>query len=169
MVADSATKLVYHVMNMQEMMNALQYHKKVQVLKGLEAYELPLMLRVEERPKVVKQLINQEKVPAFHQFTGSMVKEIIAKRVEYGISMKNLLTYADPVKEIERSNPATLKESRMLSKLFKFDLIMAIFSDYVAVTKLDTDGCFGYVIKDAVMARSFEAVFDVLWGQGKEV
>lgn len=169
LVALPTTKLYYRDMKLQEMVNALQYHEKVQVLTGIEAYELPLMLRIEERPKVLKQLINQDKVPAFHDLTGTLVRDIISKRVEYGISMKNLLTFADPVKEIERSNPTTLKESRMLPKSFKFDLIMAIFADYVAITKLDAGDCFGYVVKDVVMARSFEAVFDVLWGQGKEV
>jgi hypothetical protein len=156
-------------MNLQEMIDSLKFNTQVQVLKGLEAYELPLMLRVEERPKVVKQLINQDAVPAFHELTGSLVKEIISRRVEYGITMKNLLTYADPVKEIEKSNSATLKESRMLPKSFRFNLILAIYDDYVAVTKLDTEDCFGYVVKDKVTAASFEAVFDVLWGQGKLV
>lgn len=153
-------------MNMREMIDNLLGHEKLQVLSGRDAYELPVLLRVEQRPTVVKQLINQDLVPAFHEMTGPLVREIIAKRVEYGISMKNLLTFSDPVKEIERSNRATLKETRMLPKSFRFDLILAIFGEYVAVTKLDINDCFGYVVKDKMMADSFESIFDVLWDQG---
>ncbi len=76
-------------MELKEMMSTLMGHEKLQVLSGMEAYELPLLLRVDQRPSVVKQLINQDSVPEFHQKTGSLVKEIIAKRVEYGISIKN--------------------------------------------------------------------------------
>jgi hypothetical protein len=151
------------------MIELLAGQENVQILHGIDAYTLPLLLRIEQKPKVVKQLINQDLVPQFHALTGQLVKDSIAKRVELGISIKNLLTYSEPVKEIERTNPATLKESRMLPETFKFNLIVAVFNDYVAVTKLDADNCIGYVIKDQVIADSFEAMFDVLWAQSKIV
>ena len=91
------------------MIEVLASNKKVQVLYGLEAYTLPLMLRIEQRPKVVRQIINQEKVAEFHSLTGKLVKDIIAKRVEFGISFKNLITFGDTVRDIEKSNLAILK------------------------------------------------------------
>ena len=151
------------------MISTLATRENVQVLRGIDAYTLPLLLRIEQKPKIVKQLINQDKVPAFHNLTGKMVRDIISKRVELGISIKNLLTFSEPVKEIEMTNSATLKESRMLPREFTFDLIFAVFDDYVTVTKLDPDDCIGYIVKDAVVAKSFEMMFDMLWEQGKSV
>lgn len=150
-------------MDLGEIVIALEGNQKVQILRGIEAFTLPLLLRIESKPSLVRQIINQDKVPLFHAATGSLVHSVISKRAEYGIAMKNLLTYADPVKEIEKSNPATLKESRMLPKDVRFDLVMAIFGDYVAVTKLDIDDCVGYIVKDRSFAASFEAMFDLLW------
>lgn len=163
MVAKHTTKFIVADMELQEIIKVLESHEKVQVLHGIDAYTLPLLLRIEQKPKVVKQIINQETVALFHGLTGPLVKDVIAKRVELGISMKNLLTYRNPVNEIEKSNPATLKETRMLPASFEFDLILAIFDDYVAVTKLNTEDCFGYILKDAVVAKSFEMIFDSLW------
>jgi hypothetical protein len=156
-------------MDLQTLIASVSGNQKAQVLYGMEAYSVPLQLRIESRPKLVKQLINQDKVPQFHAATGELVQSIISKRVEYGIAMKNLLTYADPVKEIEKSNPATLKETRMLPKEFMVDLILVTFNDYVVITKLIPDDCFAVVIKDAVVAASFDAVFESLWGLGKDV
>jgi len=156
-------------MDLQDIKKALNSTSHLQQLQGIDAYTLPLLLRIDRRPKTVKQIINQEKVALFHSLTGKLVQDVIAKRVEYGIAMKNLLTYGDPVKEIEKTNTATLKETRMLPKDFKFDAIVAVFDDYVAVTKLDIENCSGYVLKDSVIAKSLEAMFDVLWAQGTVV
>ncbi len=154
-------------MELQELLTSLETNNKVQVLHGLDAYTMPMMLRIQQRPKLIKQLINQEKVPFFHNLTGQLVKDLIAKRVEFGIGIKNLLTYCEPVKDIEKTNPATLKETRMLPESFHFDLILSVFNDIVTVTKLDTENCIGYIIKDAVIAQSFDALFEMLWEQGQ--
>lgn len=150
-------------MVIDEMIRNLETREDVQILRGIEAYELPLLLRAEAKPAVVKQIINQELVANFHKVTGDLVKSAIAKRVEHGIAIKNLLTYADPVREIEKTNPDTLKESRMMPVSFRFDIILAVFRDFVAVTKLDAADCKGYVVRDELIAKSFESVFNVLW------
>ena len=156
-------------MELQNMIEVLASNKKVQVLYGLEAYTLPLMLRIEQRPKVVRQIINQEKVAEFHSLTGKLVKDIITKRVEFGISFKNLITFGDTVRDIEKSNLAMLKETRMLARGLKFDLMLAVFNDIVTITKLDPMDCFGYAVQDQVLAQSFECMFDALWEQGTVV
>jgi len=164
-----ATKFIIAEMDLQEMVAGLTKNSKAKILYGIEAYSVPLQLRIESRPTMVKQLINQDKVPQFHEATGKFVHDIIGKRVEYGIAMKNLITYADPIKEIEKSNPTTLKETRMLPKEFNIDLILVTFNDYVVITKLDMQDCFAVVIKDQTVANSFDTVFESLWTLGKKV
>lgn len=152
-------------MKIEEVLARFEQGEKMVALSGVEGWSLALQLRVTLRPSLVKQIINQDLIPQFHRAQTGYVQGIIAQRVQLGIAMQNLITYGE-VKEIERSNQATLKQTKMLPQGFVFKSMIAVFGGIVTITSLEsvTDTS-TVLIKEEVMAESIEAFFDSMWQQ----
>jgi hypothetical protein len=105
----------------------------------------------------------------YHAMVNGRIHEIIAQRALKGLEIKNLITFKDKDLEIEKSNASTLKETRYMPADFEFRGMTAIFGDYVTITNLNEDDNFGVIVHDALIARSFESMFDALWGMGTAV
>jgi hypothetical protein len=156
-------------MDVQELSKYLTGGQNVQVFHGIDGYVAPILLRLECKNKVVKQMINAEEVAKFHALTSEFIKKQISTRAQRGITIKNLIREDDTKFPIELSDKATLKETRVLPKDFEINSIIAIFDDYVTLTNLDTENCMGIIVKDALIAKTVESMYDNLWNSGREV
>lgn len=136
---------------------------------GLDAYVKPMLLRFEAKPKVIKQIINAERVAQFHDKTDKFVNKVISSRVEEGIAIKNLIRPEDKKYEIELSDADTLKETKLLPEDFVINSMFAVFDDYVTMTNLDLDNTFGVIVKDSAIAELMNSFFDGLWSVGEKV
>ncbi len=135
----------------------------VKVYRGLAGYVVPIVNRVNPNNRYIKQIINGREVAKLHQATDNLVKDLIAKRVEYGIGIKNLVCYEDRELEIEKSNPSTLKETRFLKEGISHNTMVTFLSDSVSITKLDVNDCVGIIIEDMAIVEMFNTFFDMLW------
>lgn len=136
---------------------------------GLDGYTKPMLLRIETKPKVVKQIINAEQVAKFHKKTDTFVNKEISKRVENKTAIKNLIRPVDTKFKIELSDSKTLKETRLLPGDFEIDTMFAVFNDFVTLTNLDEDENFGVIVQDKKIAELSHSFFDNLWKQAEKV
>lgn len=147
----------------------LETNGRVSVYYGLEGYVKSMQLRVQDGIKEIRQIVNGEKVVKFHKASDYLVKEVIGTRVQKGIVLKNLISKGDDVLAIEKSNPATLKEARLLPDNIVSENMIAIFEDIVTITSLDLENTYTVIIKDFNTAKTFSEVFDVIWKISKVV
>jgi sugar-specific transcriptional regulator TrmB len=126
-------------------------------------------MKVISGAKEIKQMVNGKSVAAFHKLTNMMVNNVIATRVEKGISLKNLIHSNDFDLEIEYSNPEKLKESRILPSNIDHNLMLSVIDNVVTITVLNPEDCLGIVIKNKEIAKSFESIFDQLWLNSKPI
>lgn len=154
----------------QKLANSITSMQGVEVLHGLEGYTKAILLRMQCKEKLVRQIINAEKVRAFHNAPmDEFVSKFIAQRAELGIKMQNLIREEDTVYPIELSNPATLKETRTLPKGFVLDSMLTIFDDFVTLTTLDTENTQTIIFKNEILATTFKSIHAALWTISKEV
>jgi sugar-specific transcriptional regulator TrmB len=141
----------------------------IEIYHGIAGYEIPQLMKVISGAKEIKQMVNGKSVAAFHKLTNMMVNNVIATRVEKGISLKNLIHSNDFDLEIEYSNPEKLKESRILPSNIDHNLMLSIIGNVVTITVLNPEDCLGIVIKNKEIAKSFESIFDQLWLNSKPI
>lgn len=144
-------------------------NEKVEIYYGLEGYTNPLVKRIEAGQNPLKQIINGEAVSKFHKRTNDLVKNMISKRVEKGIEIKNLIRQEDKKLEIELTNPQTLKETRLLPKSFETQAMISIFGNSVGITSLNEKEPFGLIINDEIIAQTFNSMFDTIWNASQPV
>lgn len=152
-----------------EQFTSLNGKDVLEVFDGVDGYSIPLMRRVESRANPIKQIINGKSVALMHERTDYLVNQVISQRATHGLHFKNLILYEDRDLKIEISNPDTLKETRYLPKGFKFDMIFAVFGDYVSIGNLDVEKPYGLLLKDKDAAESFGNLFDLVWESGVPV
>jgi len=154
----------------QKLANSITSMQGVEVLHGLEGYTKAILLRMQCKEKLVRQIINAEKVRTFHNAPmDEFVKNFISKRAELGIDFRNLIREEDVIFPIELTNKVTLKETRMLPKGFVLDSMLAVFDDFVTLTTLDISNTQTIIIKNEILATTFKSLHSVLWNIGKEV
>ncbi|MBI2356677.1 hypothetical protein HYV12_01290 [Candidatus Dojkabacteria bacterium] len=136
---------------------------------GMHGYTIPLLLRIQSGEKHIKQIINGHKVAKFHKKTDMMVREVISTRVEKGISIQNLICSSDSDLEIERSNPKTLKQARIMPEGYDAEVMFAIFGDTVTYTSLDSEHPWGVVIKDPSVVAMANQVYDMIWNLSRDI
>jgi DNA-binding protein len=139
------------------------------IYSGLDGYVMSLLVRMNSGSKEVKQMINGHAVAQYHQATDMWVKEIIQKRVELGMRIKNLVCFDDRDLEIEKSNKDTLKESRLLNVEESHSSLVAVFGDYVTILDLteDISKSSAVIIKNKSVATAVELLFDAKWKDSK--
>ncbi|MCA9382147.1 hypothetical protein KC660_01940 [Candidatus Dojkabacteria bacterium] len=146
-----------------------QTRNQIEVYKGIEGYTLPLIKRIIVGKSPIRQIINGQLVADYHKNTDPLINEFISKRVENGISMKNLIRQEDKDLSIEISNPETLKQTRLLPKGFLVNGIIATFGDYTAITSLDKKKTVGIIVNDSTITEMFNSIFESLWENGERV
>lgn len=156
-------------MEVNNLVSYLSGGKNVQTYYGLDGYVMPMLLRIDTKPEVIKQIINAEQVAKFHEKTDDFVRKFISKRVGLGIKIQNLIRPEDTKFEIELSDPKTLKETKILPADFGISSMLAVFGDYVTFSNLDEKECMGVVIRDPAISTMVSSMFDGLWKIGKKV
>lgn len=141
----------------------------IEIYHGIKGYEIPQLLKITSGVREIKQMVNGKSVAKFHKLTDMMVNNVIATRVEKGISLKNLIHSNDVDLEIEYSNPEKLKESRILPSNIDHNLMLSIIGNVVTITVLNPEDCLGIVIRNEEIAKSFESIFDQLWLNSKPI
>ncbi|MCA9382859.1 hypothetical protein KC909_00700 [Candidatus Dojkabacteria bacterium] len=138
-----------------------------EVYYGIDAYTIPLQKRIEVAQSPIKQIINGEMVADYHKVTDDLVNRVIASRVDKGLSIKNLIRQADSNLEIEKSNPDTLKETRLLPEGFELEGIFTVFGDYVSFISMEMDQSVGIIVNNKIIAGMFHNIFDTVWEASK--
>jgi hypothetical protein len=139
---------------------------RVEVYTGFDGWYKAIQKRTDVLQSPIKQIINAQMVAKFHAKSSQSIRDIIGQRVAKGLAIKNLIMFEDKELEVEKSNPATLKETRYMPEGFYFGGIIAVFGDYVTITSLNEDDCVGVIIHDTFIAKSFDAMFEGLWKMG---
>ncbi len=134
----------------------------VQIFTGLNGYSKPLLKRIEANISPIKQIINGVSVADFHKRTDNLVNQVIAQRAQKGLAIQNLIRQKDQHLTIEISNPAVLKQTRLLPASIDPNVMFAVFGDYVTLTSLDTDPL-GLIIHNPTIAQAMHQIFDHLW------
>ena len=134
----------------------------VQIFTGLNGYSKPLLKRIEANISPIKQIINGVSVADFHKRTDNLVNQIIAQRAQKGLAIQNLIRQADRHLTIEMSNPAVLKQTRLLPPNIDPNVMFAVFGDYVTLTSLDANPL-GLIIHNPTIAQAMHQIFDHLW------
>lgn len=138
-----------------------------EVYYGIDAYIIPLQKRIEVAQSPIKQIINGEMVAQYHKLTNDLVNRVIASRVDKGLSIKNLIRQTDSNLEIEKSNPDTLKETRLLPEGFELEGIFTVFGNYISFISMEMEQSVGIIVNNKIIADMFHNIFDTVWEASK--
>lgn len=135
---------------------------QVQIFTGLNGYTKPMLKRIDANLSPIKQIINGSSVASFHKQTDNLVNQVITQRAKKGLAIQNLIRQKDQHLTIEISNPAVLKQTRLLPAGIDPNVMFAVFGDYLTLTSLDTNPL-GLIIHNPTIAQAMHQIFDHLW------
>jgi sugar-specific transcriptional regulator TrmB len=147
-------------------------NQNIDIFEGKDGYEKFLYDRLEGEHKIIKELSQTTLARNMVDDYFDIMDDFIKRRVEKGKKVR-LLFDRDSETEIlqhpEISNPATLKESRIVKAQLEIDAIMVTYGSKTGFYSSYKGQFLGVIINDHMIHNLLDSLFDSLWRRGRKI
>lgn len=143
----------------------------IQVYKGLEGYKTWNAERLKRGGSLNREFGSRKFLGELFGDDNARRKYMlgyITARVKKGIYLRSLTMLPAELEDFDKTDPALLKEKRLIKLSEELVLIMSVFGDSFGFYTKQGGEYLGVIISDPLLAKMIATVFDALWEQGEK-
>lgn len=146
----------------------------VEIISGKDAYLRSMQSVLKGGGKILRDITPDSKTlykmagseQEYKKIVSKIKKERISKKIAIKILFDNQARVIDKHSENSQKD---LKEVRMLDRNLKLDCYLNTCGTKTLFYTKDVDGSWGIIIKDELITKLLNSLFDVLWEQSKGI
>lgn len=158
--------------SMQDLRDSRFHRENVEIFSGKDAYLRSMMALMKGEGKILRDITPDSATlydmaggeSSYRDVVRQVIKTRLKKRIKIQILFDNL---AKNIDELSATSKKDLKESRR----FPGDLHLQCYLNTCGTRTLfytkDVNGSWGILLKDELITKLLESLFDVLWSQAK--